>query len=511
MKQLTILLILATLSLKFVTAQKIKFSQEKLGQCDSSQLVEVSAQLFPDTIKWDSLHWKVNGNLSPEKTQLIHSQLGKKLIVLFYYGSPVNVLKDSFTVASTENIKFSESIAASTRYGANISTLLVDDSALFKVTNWNLSSGTMVSSNSSGINLQATGNITITAKYNSGCFASTSIFIPMETKPDLLLNQTVLANQSGIGGTLIGQLSDGSTMNTVNGIALNTNSFSLQLNAGLQNISVTSGSFSWLQQINIERVVPGDYKFIQTRNARWCDSADAEIQITSANLLIDSIYNISMYKINNDTALITTLAGDQIFSIYSGGLKTDIAKKIEREDSWQSEVYVSEINQATCLQSNDAWATLIFPINVVSIMADTLAIPLHDSIKNLSSGNHFIELSDARGCAIAKEISIPKASEACLNFTDAFSPNGDGINDIWTPLVPEGTSVSLKVYSYRNLNMSPINSQLIFEGINSWDGTNKSTGDLAPRAYYYISGTVNYPAYMNMPVSEFKQIIKLEK
>ncbi len=511
MKKIAIFTFLMVIGLSALKAQQLQFSQEKLGTCDSSKLVEITARFFPDTIKWDSLQWQVNGIISSEKEQIIKSNLGDSLIIAVFYGSPVNTIIDTFVVYATESILFETHLMASDRYALDTSAIYLADSSLFSVSNWTVNSGSIIAANSGSLVITAEGSINISATYNSGCIINKNIYIPMEEKPDLKIAQTRLADPLGQNGIIAGSLSDGSMIDSVNRITFNATDFTLQLRAGLRTVSVYSGRFSWVEQIVIESLALPNYKVIQTRFARWCDFADAEIQISSDRGIIDSIANASMFIINNDTAIITASVANQVFTIYNGNLTTEITYVIEKEDDWSNEVYISEIKPTTCSESSDAWAIISYPTNIISISVDNLSVILQDSLKSLSSGNHQITLTDDRACVLNKTITIPRTTTTCIGFNDAFSPNGDGINDIWTPFVPEGTNISIQVYTYRDLNMNTVGGKIIFEGTNTWDGLDQATGTIADAGFYLIVGTIVYPAYMNIETSQIKEIIKLVK
>ncbi len=238
------------LSLSRLKAQQIQFSQAKLGACDSTKLVEVTAKLLPDTLKWDSLVWIVNGVKSNQKNQIINSQLGDNLTLSYYYGNPVVIIIDSLIVRASQNLMFSRQISGGNRYSSGSCTISVAEPGLFSIANWTVSSASIISSGAASAVISGTGNILLNATYNSGCIATTTIFIPMESKPEPILTQTVLADPIGQPGLLTGKLSDGSAIDSLNGILINAATFSLPVSGGLNTIKLSSGNFVCIYECN---------------------------------------------------------------------------------------------------------------------------------------------------------------------------------------------------------------------------------------------------------------------
>jgi len=52
-------------------------------------------------------------------------------------------------------------------------------------------------------------------------------------------------------------------------------------------------------------------------------------------------------------------------------------------------------------------------------------------IETLSSGFYSIVVTDLNNCSISSEIEITDLYEVCISASNAFTPNGDGINDSW--------------------------------------------------------------------------------
>jgi len=512
MKRFSILIIILGLFSYWIKAQEIVFSQNKLGECDSSSSIKMSSKLLPDTIQWDSLQWKINGAVSTVKNQSIQAKLGNNLELTYFYGNPVQNVKNSYVVVSTENIQLHQSLVNADRYTTGNLTVEITDTSYFKAGSWSVSSGSIISSDSKKVIIQGVGDITYNLKYNSGCQFSSSAFIAMEAKPELEIIQTQLVDPIGINGLVTGRLLDGSLIDSVNSTTINANSFNLSLGAGLQTINVYSGSFSWQKQIDMKSLNPPDYQINQLRLARWCDSSNAVIRFVAERGIIDSIeLNKYILVSNNDTAYLAVNFGKSIFTIYNGQSVVNKSYMVDKNQSWENELYFDQLQSPKCSKSADGLAILSYPSIVDSIIIDTVTLAIQDSLKNLTAGVHQLIFIDNVGCRLNKTIEIPISTNACFEYSSAFSPNGDGINDVWRPIVPEGANVNLDIYTYRKLTMESDLVKHVFSGTSYWDGTDNLTGNTVKKGYYIIKGEIQYPAYMNMPNEIFRKVIKLVK
>ena len=113
---------------------------------------------------------------------------------------------------------------------------------------------------------------------------------------------------------------------------------------------------------------------------------------------------------------------------------------------------------------------------------------LNDSVRNLTgsfselkAGNYLWEIRDDFGCKADNSQPIDLKTLPCLSVPSAFSPNGDGKNDVW-----EIDNIS----AYPNATILVFDrwSKIVFEskGYNTpWDGR-KSKGFLPVDSYFYL-------------------------
>lgn len=94
---------------------------------------------------------------------------------------------------------------------------------------------------------------------------------------------------------------------------------------------------------------------------------------------------------------------------------------------------------------------------------------------------YYLNVSDELGCSAADSVTVTVVDELdCLSTNVGFSPNDDGVNDVWVIECIEFFSTELQVYNRWG--------QLVFEATNygnNWDGTFKGK-PLPDGTYYYI-------------------------
>jgi gliding motility-associated-like protein len=105
---------------------------------------------------------------------------------------------------------------------------------------------------------------------------------------------------------------------------------------------------------------------------------------------------------------------------------------------------------------------------------------LNPTAKPDTTTTYTLRITNANGCTNTDDVRIT-VIPFCIKVVNAFSPNGDGINDRW--VVTNGnctSSIDVAVYNrygnqvYRNTNYT-----------NNWDGTYKGK-PLADGTYYYV-------------------------
>ncbi len=121
-----------------------------------------------------------------------------------------------------------------------------------------------------------------------------------------------------------------------------------------------------------------------------------------------------------------------------------------------------------------------------TITFDGSAVNISDTLSGLGSGDHFLDISSTDGCTFSETITIDNLGEDCdLAFYNAFSPNGDLVNDLWIIDKVEGFPDNIiSIYDRWGV--------LVWEGTGYdnvnivWDGKNKNGTDLPDGTYFYI-------------------------
>lgn len=100
---------------------------------------------------------------------------------------------------------------------------------------------------------------------------------------------------------------------------------------------------------------------------------------------------------------------------------------------------------------------------------------------DLTAGKHTIAVIDSMGCQTESPTEIKADLRHCLTIPNAFTPNGDGMNDTW-----EIDKISL--YPQAQVNIFDRNGTLIFSGSpneEAWDGS-QGNSEAPMNTYYYV-------------------------
>jgi gliding motility-associated-like protein len=118
-----------------------------------------------------------------------------------------------------------------------------------------------------------------------------------------------------------------------------------------------------------------------------------------------------------------------------------------------------------------------------------------------NTGTYWVEVSD-NGCKILKEIIINHCN-AVLILPNVFSPNNDGVNDLFEPILSKGI-LGIKTLIYNRWG------QLIFKSdtLNiGWNGRTIS-GSLAPEGTYYFSVKYLDTNKEEIPLKDFVTLLR---
>ncbi len=118
--------------------------------------------------------------------------------------------------------------------------------------------------------------------------------------------------------------------------------------------------------------------------------------------------------------------------------------------------------------------------SLFTIKLGTATYPSGHVFNNLTAGRYLFSVFNDQGCLV-DTLSISLKFEACepVVFPNTFTPNNDGINDIFKP-TKSGRAIEYKLSIFNR------NGVLLFSSTDmttGWDGTNK--GSPAPVGTYY--------------------------
>lgn len=89
------------------------------------------------------------------------------------------------------------------------------------------------------------------------------------------------------------------------------------------------------------------------------------------------------------------------------------------------------VQQATCIGNNDGQVAVSATGGTQPYIYEWSLGVNTASVSELFSGNYSVTVTDANNCREIMTLYVPENDELCLNIPNAFSPNGDGINDKW--------------------------------------------------------------------------------
>lgn len=131
-------------------------------------------------------------------------------------------------------------------------------------------------------------------------------------------------------------------------------------------------------------------------------------------------------------------SGNQVQSLRSGNYAVKVfdanscADEVNFVITEPSELILStDMSNVSCKGFSDGLIAISivggdFPYNINWSTGDTLAIA--DSLK---AGQYFVTVTDNSNCSKTLGMLLSENPRLCLSIPDAFTPNGDGINDTW--------------------------------------------------------------------------------
>ncbi|MGC9331445.1 MAG: gliding motility-associated C-terminal domain-containing protein [Bacteroidales bacterium] len=144
-------------------------------------------------------------------------------------------------------------------------------------------------------------------------------------------------------------------------------------------------------------------------------------------------------------------------------------------------VIETAVQQASCREYDDGEAAISVsggtaPYSYEWSNGDTVP-----AIQELLSGNYYVTVTDFNECVEMTNVYVPENPRLCLRIPNAFTPNGDGVNDTWViEYINEYPRARVSVYNRWGQKLYDAKA-----GDEPWDGTYKSKKCPAG-AYTYV-------------------------
>lgn len=102
-------------------------------------------------------------------------------------------------------------------------------------------------------------------------------------------------------------------------------------------------------------------------------------------------------------------------------------------------------------------------------------------IDSLPAGRYEVQVSDSLGCLAVAVVQVPGSSKPCFEIPSAFTPNGDGTNDVWQLRhLDQYPQAEVQIYDQRGVLLYQTQGQY-----RPWDGTYQER-PLPATTYYYL-------------------------
>jgi gliding motility-associated-like protein len=246
-------------------------------------------------------------------------------------------------------------------------------------------------------------------------------------------------------------------------------------------------SFDTVKQV----IQPSDINVMYTAKDPLCEgnvNGSISISVVGGTPIIGSpIYNYSLNGIENLPLpeFDSLPEGDYLIVVKDANNCTDTTTVALVAPEPLAIVY--ETTPAECRDKADGTVT------INQIIGGTLPYSINGGTSqyfdNLLPGDFVIELIDGNDCRLIDTAYIEALRLLCLNPPNAFTPNGDGANDVW--VLDEDENGVNDMYLYPDAELRIFNrwGELVYYSDNvadePWDGTYKGR-DLPVDSYHYV-------------------------
>jgi gliding motility-associated-like protein len=445
------------------------------GFSDGSATVNVSGGAIPYTITWGS---------NPLQNTATANNLPSGFYTVSVNDNNNCTLTDTVTINQPPQIALSiTNIEDATCFGATDGscTITANGGSLPYQYSWN----TLPAQNTASAQNLAAGNYQATVTDNEGCFTVIDAVIK---QPELLLVNTTFKND-------------------ISCFSNNDGAFTIQAAGGTPGYNYTWNNTT-ISGTSANLLSAGNYDVTVT-DANNC-TANSSITITEPTALVAMITstNVTCYGSNNGTIDVLANGGTGSYN-YNWNNSNNSAS----QESLSPGNYAATVTDANgCSVSLNA--DISQPTPIVITIADSFIVEYGDSIELVNTvsggvGNYsynwspVIELScnncavpiafpelntiynytviDETGCSANKDILVEVIIDKTIYIPNAFTPNGDGVNDIFMVNASNVKEFNFSIYDRWG--------ELIYKTTSTatgWDGIYKGK-KLPPAAYIYYA------------------------
>lgn len=141
----------------------------------------------------------------------------------------------------------------------------------------------------------------------------------------------------------------------------------------------------------------------------------------------------------------------------------------------------AEVTPISCRDAEDGQIQLTFTGGTGTFSFDWSNGAMGNPVQDLAAGSYIVTATDASNCSLSREFEVETSPVACIDLTNTFTPNGDGLNDTWF-------IQNIEIYPNMTLFVYNKVGQLVYEASGEyepWDGTNGGN-ELPSGTYYYV-------------------------
>jgi len=274
-----------------------------------------------------------------------------------------------------------------------------------------------------------------------------------------------------------------------------SNEFLTDVAAGLHYVKVTDAheciSYDTLD-VSEPDVMESD---IYITDASCFDSTDALVELGTQG------GNGGYYYLWNDTLVEGNTIENQSAGQYQLTIRDrkdcELIETVIIEQPEQLVIDASEIIEPDCEYSNNGEITVSVQggISPYTYNWPDFENNSSNNVTGIGPGNITVIVTDNHNCAAQKTFEIESRLTFCLEIPSAFSPNGDGTNDLWIIKHPSDERIAVaEVYSDLIIEVYDRTGQKVWiseagysQSVESgWDGRDKLGNYLPVDTYYYF-------------------------